>query len=136
MSDDKGSREDGYNVTYLLSRIYEDDDVIVYTAPNEEELKNILLNLLREKGRMSVKDFHKYLSGLASEDKIRYALSDLLRRDLVTMDRQGFFYITELLEGSQEDMESGYYANIDPGNEENSVSADGLDGSSEHYDGQ
>jgi len=67
----------GDPVRESLSRIYEDDDVIVYTAPNEDELKEILLNLLRRHGRMSVKDFHRYLSGLASEDKIRYALSDL-----------------------------------------------------------
>ncbi len=85
-----------------LSRVYEDDDVIVYTAPNEEELKEILLNLLRRNGRMTVKDFHRYLSGLASEDKIRYALNDLLRREIVTMDRQGYFYLTELLEGLEE----------------------------------
>ncbi|ESQ23468.1 hypothetical protein DDW02_00310 [Acidilobus sp. SCGC AC-742_M05] len=88
----------GDPVRESLSRIYEDNDVIVYTAPNEDELKEILLNLLRRNGRMSVKDFHRYLSGLASEDKIRYALSDLLRRELVTMDRQGYFYLTELLE--------------------------------------
>ena len=85
-----------------LSRVYEDDDVVVYTAPNEEELKEILLNLLRRNGRMTVKDFHRYLSGLASEDKIRYALNDLLRREIVTMDRQGYFYLTELLEGVEE----------------------------------
>ncbi|MGC9209731.1 MAG: hypothetical protein ACP5FT_00440 [Acidilobus sp.] len=85
-----------------LSRVYEDDDVVVYTAPNEEELKEILLNLLRRNGRMTVKDFHRYLSGLASEDKIRYALNDLLRKEIVTMDRQGYFYLTELLEGVDE----------------------------------
>ncbi|MFP3171869.1 MAG: hypothetical protein RXQ79_02345 [Acidilobus sp.] len=101
MSDGRGRSEEEYSIADELSRIYEDNDVIVYTAPNEEELKEILVNLLRRNGRMSVKDFHRYLSGLASEDKIRYALNELLRNDVVTMDKQGYFYLTELL-GSEE----------------------------------
>ncbi len=91
-------------VSSSLSRVYEDSEVIVYTAPNEDELKNILLNLLRRNHRMSVKDFHKYLSGLASEDKIRYALNELLKEDLVTMDKQGYFYLTELVEEEYQDI--------------------------------
>ncbi|WP_202965456.1 hypothetical protein [Acidilobus saccharovorans] len=107
MNDGKGDGKDGsqvseVSITDALSRIYEDGDVIVYTAPNEEELKEILVNLLRRNGRMSVKDFHRYLSGLASEDKIRYALNELLRNDIVTMDKQGYFYLTELLEAEGE----------------------------------
>jgi len=101
MSDGRSRSEEEYSIADELSRIYEDNDVIVYTAPNEEELKEILVNLLRRNGRMSVKDFHRYLSGLASEDKIRYALNELLRNDVVTMDKQGYFYLTELL-GSEE----------------------------------
>ncbi|MDP8002601.1 MAG: hypothetical protein ACP5I6_02745 [Caldisphaera sp.] len=94
-SDEKGVISDN------LSVIYEDVDLVVYTAPNEEELKDILLDLLRKNGKMSIKDFHKYLSGLASEDKIRYALNELLRDEIVIIDRQGYFYSMELLNNGE-----------------------------------
>lgn len=84
-----------------LSVIYEDTDLVVYTAPNEEELKDILLDLLRKNGKMSIKDFHRYLSGLASEDKIRYALNELLKDEAVIIDRQGYFYSMELLNNGE-----------------------------------
>ncbi|MEM4784853.1 MAG: hypothetical protein QXN88_04395, partial [Sulfolobales archaeon] len=53
-----------------LRVVYEDADVLVVTAPNEDELVKILLDLLKDKP-MSVKELHTILSGLASEDKIR-----------------------------------------------------------------
>lgn len=129
MNDGKSGGKDGsqvndVSITEALSRIYEDGDVIVYTAPNEEELKEILINLLRRNGRMSVKDFHKYLSGLASEDKIRYALSELLRNDVVTMDKQGYFYLTELLE-----TEGEYWSDEGGDGSEISEESDSLDNS-------
>lgn len=67
-----------------LKVLYSDKEVIVMTAPNEEELKQILLDLLSEKP-MNLKELHSYLSGIASEDKIRKALSDLAEKNLVTM---------------------------------------------------
>ncbi|MEB3774209.1 MAG: hypothetical protein GSR86_04705 [Desulfurococcales archaeon] len=81
------------SITKNLSVIYEDMDVVVYTAPNEDELKNIILNLLKEYEKMTIRDIHSHLSGLASEDKIRYALNDLLKENMVIADRYGYFYL-------------------------------------------
>lgn len=71
-----------------LKVLYSDKEVIVMTAPNEEELKQILLDLLEEKP-MNLKELHSYLSGIASEDKIRKALSDLAEKNMVTMLEDG-----------------------------------------------
>jgi len=62
--------------------------VYVVTAPNEDELRNIILNLLREKP-MSVKEIHSILAGIASEDKIRRSLMRLAEEGVVTMDEEG-----------------------------------------------
>jgi len=78
-----------------LSVVYEDGEIIVYTAPTEEELMHILLDLLRKHRRMTIRDLHKYLSGLASEDKIRYALNKLMKENRVVVDREGYYYPIE-----------------------------------------
>jgi len=85
-------------ITRSLTVIYEDDDIVVYTAPNEDELKSILLELLGKYQKMSIRDLHKHLSGLASEDKIRYALNELMKENKVVVDKQGFFYLAELVD--------------------------------------
>jgi len=91
--------EDGReDITKKLTVIYQDDDIIVYTAPNEDELKDILLSLLRKYQRMNIRELHSHLSGLASEDKIRMALNDLLHANKVVVDRNGYFYPAELAE--------------------------------------
>jgi len=102
------------SITKNLSVIYEDMDVVVYTAPNEDELKNIILNLLKEYEKMTIRDIHSHLSGLASEDKIRYALNDLLKENMVIADRYGYFYLMrvddyeELEEYEYEDLYSEF----------------------------
>jgi len=70
------------NSKVKLRVVYEDPDVVVMMAPNEEELKNILLELLKEKPR-NLKELHEILSGIASEDKIRRALSILVEQGRV-----------------------------------------------------
>ena len=87
-----------------LSVIYEDGEIVVYTAPTEEELKEILLDLLYKHERMTIRELHRYLSGLASEDKIRYALNKLMKENLVGMDRDGYYYPT----GAASDFEDYY----------------------------
>jgi DNA helicase TIP49 (TBP-interacting protein) len=91
-------REDPAEITNNLRVVYEDPEVIVYTAPNEEELKEILLNLLRKHERMNIRELHSFLSGLASEDKIRYALNELMKENKVIVDRQGYYYLAEFTE--------------------------------------
>jgi UDP-N-acetylmuramyl tripeptide synthase len=94
-----GDRRDGEeNIMDSLTVVYEDPDVIVYTAPNEEELKDILLDLLRKYERLNIREFHSFLSGLASEDKIRYALNELMKENKVVVDRQGYYYLAEYIE--------------------------------------
>ncbi|MEM2757664.1 MAG: hypothetical protein QW596_04405, partial [Sulfolobales archaeon] len=72
--------------------VYEDTDVLVVTAPNEDELVKILLDLLKDKP-MSVKELHAILSGLASEDKIRRALIRLVNDGTVYMQPDGRFIV-------------------------------------------
>ncbi|MET1128976.1 MAG: ArsR family transcriptional regulator [Thermoproteota archaeon] len=74
-----------------LDKLYEDEEVIVVVAPNEDQLKDIILQLLREKPR-TVKEIHEILSGLASEDKIRYALNKLAEEGRVENDDEGRYY--------------------------------------------
>ncbi len=71
-----------------LRKLYEDDDVILMTAPNEDELKNIILELLHEKP-MNLREIHTILSGLASEDKIRKALITLVEEGMIAVNDEG-----------------------------------------------
>lgn len=75
-----------------LRVVYEDPDVLVVTAPNEDELVKILLDLLKDKP-MNVKELHMILSGLASEDKIRRALIRLINDGIVYMQPDGRFIV-------------------------------------------
>ncbi len=102
-------RTDRDSITKNLSVIYEDVDVVVYTAPNEDELKDIILNLLREYERMTIRDIHSHLSGLASEDKIRYALNDLMKDNMVVVDRYGYFYLASLEDYDEFEYEDNIY---------------------------
>ncbi|AAY80729.1 conserved protein [Sulfolobus acidocaldarius DSM 639] len=76
------------NVERKLKVLYSDKEVVVMTAPNEEELKEIILDLLKDKP-MNLKELHSALSGIASEDKIRKALSDLAEKNMVTLMEDG-----------------------------------------------
>ena len=78
-----------------LKVLYEDPDVVVVTAPNEEELKQILIDLLRE-APMNLKELHAVLSGLASEDKIRKALSTLMSQGVIRMQPDGRYKLLGL----------------------------------------
>lgn len=76
------------DVESKLKVVYADKDVIVMTAPNEEELKQILLDLLSERP-MNLKELHSKLSGIASEDKIRRALASLSEKGQVSLLEDG-----------------------------------------------
>jgi len=78
-----------------LRVVYEDPEILVVTAPNEDELRNIILNLLREKP-MSVKEIHSILAGIASEDKIRKSLMRLAEEGMVMMDEDGRYRLLGL----------------------------------------
>ncbi|AWR97785.1 hypothetical protein DFR86_09650 [Acidianus sulfidivorans JP7] len=84
----KKDSEDSEEVENKLKVVYSDKDIVVMTAPNEEELKQILLDLLSEKP-MNLKELHSKLSGIASEDKIRRALASLSEKGQVTLLEDG-----------------------------------------------
>jgi len=81
-----------YNENIVLQKLYEDDELIVVVAPNEDQLRDIIVKLLREKP-LTVKELHSILSGLASEDKIRHALSQLMEEGLVYSDKEGRYFL-------------------------------------------
>lgn len=75
-----------------LRKLYEDEDVVLMTAPNEDELIEIILELLKEKP-MNLREIHTILSGLASEDKIRKALITLMGNGVITINSDGRYMI-------------------------------------------
>ncbi|WP_042666938.1 hypothetical protein [Desulfurococcus amylolyticus] len=62
-----------------LKILHEDEEVVLMTAPNEEQLESIIKELISYKP-MNLREIHIILSGIASEDKIRRALNSLLDR--------------------------------------------------------
>jgi hypothetical protein len=78
-----------------LRILHEDDDVVLLTAPNDEELASIVRELLSYKP-MNLKEIHQILSGIASEDKIRKALNMLLDRGEVYISNDGKYVTTVL----------------------------------------
>ena len=46
-------------------------------APEEDELKNVIIDLLKERP-MDIKEIHSVLTNLASDEKIRKALNELV----------------------------------------------------------
>lgn len=91
----KSDKENDMNRRLGLKIVYEDSDIIVFRAPNEDQLLEILKNLLRERP-MTVKELHAYLSGLASEDKIRKALIRLVNDGKAYVMNDGRFVIAGL----------------------------------------
>jgi len=71
-----------------LKILHEDDDIVLMTAPNEEQLVDIIRELISEKP-MNLREIHLILSGIASEDKIRRALAILIDRGVAVVGDDG-----------------------------------------------
>lgn len=71
-----------------LRILHEDDDVVLLTAPNDDELALIIKDLLSTRP-MNLKEIHAILSGIASEDKIRRALNTLIENGEVHINSDG-----------------------------------------------
>lgn len=71
-----------------LKVLYEDPEVIVTMAPNESELRDIVLDMLKSEPK-TIKDIHSKLAGIASEDKIRRCLTKLVNEGVVVVDEEG-----------------------------------------------
>ncbi len=71
-----------------LKVLHEDDDIVLMTAPNEEQLMEIIYELVSEKP-MNLREIHLILSGTASEDKIRRALTLLADKGMIVAGPDG-----------------------------------------------
>jgi fructose-1-phosphate kinase PfkB-like protein len=97
------------NVT--LKVLYEDPDIVVVTAPNEDELREIVLDMLKESPK-TLKDMHSRLAGIASEDKIRRCLVRLMDEGIVVVDDDGKYKLLgaeEFNGGLEEEEYNDYY---------------------------
>ena len=75
-----------------LEVVYEDEDVVVMRAPDDEELERMVKDIIRRKGRpVTWKELRKELSGLAGEDRLRKVLVKLIERDEVVEMIDGTF---------------------------------------------
>lgn len=75
-----------------LKVLYEDTEIVVMMAPNESELREIVLEILRSNPK-SIKEIHSKLAGIASEDKIRRCLTRLMDEGIVIMDEEGRYSV-------------------------------------------
>ena len=74
----------------FLSMLYEDNDIVVMLAPHEDELEKIITEILKkEKKPLTVKEIHKYLEAIASEEKIRRTLYKLSSKNIVKHYKDG-----------------------------------------------
>lgn len=87
-----------------LKVLYEDPEIVVTMAPNESELREIVLEMLRS-GSKSIKEIHSKLAGIASEDKIRKCLIRLMDEGIVAMDEEGRYSIIGSEEFDEKELE-------------------------------
>ncbi len=72
--------------------VYEDDYMVIDRAPTDEELKKILKEIIREKGRpVTWDELRRELSGIAGEDRLRRVLTDMIWADEVVEMIDGSF---------------------------------------------
>ena len=73
--------------------VYKDDEVQVYTAPNDDQLRSIIVELLDAFGPMSLKSIHEHLSGLVSEDRLKYVISRMEREGIIVAEKGGAYRV-------------------------------------------
>jgi len=76
-----------------LKILHEDDDIVLMTAPNEDQLATIIKELISIKP-LNLREIHAVLSGIASEDKIRRALNNLLESGDAYITSEGRYLST------------------------------------------
>lgn len=81
------------NIRKKLKTVYVDSDVEVVLAPNEKELEEIILWILKEKRVATVREIHSYLEAIASEEKIRRVLHRLVVAGAVKQYHDGRYEI-------------------------------------------
>ncbi len=73
-----------------LEKLYEDDDIEVYAAPDDSELERLILEILREKP-MKFKELKEVFSATAGEDRLRRALTKLIENQQVRELENGVY---------------------------------------------
>lgn len=96
-----GERLVGANAVRNTSRkpkiIYEDEEIMVMRAPSDEELEEMVVTIIANKGRpLAWKELRKELSGLVGEDRLRKALLKLIDKDVVVEMIDGTFGLKEM----------------------------------------
>lgn len=80
--------------------IYEDEDIIVMRAPDDEELIDLVKKKITEIGRpVSWKELRAYFSGLAGEDRLRKVLIKLIENDEIIEMPDGTFALPGMEKG-------------------------------------
>jgi len=75
-----------------LSVVYEDSEVVVFKAPHDEELVELVHNYIKRKGRpVTWKELREVFGGIAGEDRLRKALHRLRERGLLIEVRGGIY---------------------------------------------
>jgi len=80
--------------------IYEDEDIVVMRAPDDEELIELVKKKIAENGKpVSWKELRAYFSGLAGEDRLRKVLIRLIENDEVIEMPDGTFALPGMEKG-------------------------------------
>ncbi len=75
-----------------LSVLYEDNEVVVFKAPHDDELVELVHDYIKRKGRpVSWKELREAFSGIAGEDRLRKALHRLRDRGILIEIRGGYY---------------------------------------------
>ncbi len=75
----RSNRRRSEDIDLNLEVVYEDSEVIVMKAPKDKELEELILKVIRERGRpVSWRELREVFSGLAGEDRLRKALGNLI----------------------------------------------------------
>lgn len=75
--------------------VYEDDEIVLEEKPSDEEIKKIVLEIIRVRGIASLRDIREELSVFLSDDKLRELLRDLKEEGKIkTVRMKGKMYYT------------------------------------------
>lgn len=93
MSEEKSERSAGDKEIYEnLEIMYEDEDLIVMRAPDDDKLIKMVLKKISDAGRpLSWKELRSSFSGLAGEDRLRKILIKLIEADKIIEMPDGTF---------------------------------------------
>lgn len=80
--------------------IYEDEDIVVMRAPDDEELIDLVKKKIADNGKpISWKELRIYFSGLAGEDRLRKVLIKLIENDEIIEMPDGTFALPGMEKG-------------------------------------